>query len=52
VGDLGLIPRLGRYPGGMDMATHPLQYSAWRIPMERSLAGCSPWGLKVVDTTE
>ena len=30
VGDLGLIPRLGRSPG--EGKGCPLQYSAWRIP--------------------
>ena len=25
---------------------------AWRIPMERSLVGCSPWGRKELDMTE
>ena len=25
---------------------------AWRIPWKRSLAGCSPWGSKELDTTE
>ena len=25
---------------------------AWRIPMERSLVGCSPWGRKESDVTE
>jgi len=38
VGDLGLILELGRYPGeGHD---NPLQYSSWRIPMDRS-----PWAV-------
>ena len=32
-GDLGLIPGLGRSPGGEDMATHS-SILAWRIPME------------------
>ena len=25
---------------------------AWRIPGQRSLKGCSPWGCKESDTTE
>ena len=25
---------------------------AWRIPWTRSLAGCSPWGCKELDTAE
>jgi len=33
VGDLGLIPGLGRSPGGEH--DNPLQYFAWRIPMDR-----------------
>ena len=33
VGDLGLIPGLGRSPG--DRHFNPLQYFAWRIPMDR-----------------
>ena len=32
-GDLGSIPGLGRSPGGRD--GNPLQYLAWRIPMDR-----------------
>ena len=50
-GDLGLIPGLGGSPeGGND---NPLQYSCLENPHEqRSLAGCSPWGCKELDTTE
>ena len=33
VGDMGLIPELGRSPGG-GMATHS-SILAWRIPMDR-----------------
>ena len=33
VGDLGSIPELGRSPG--EGHGNPLQYSAWRIPMDR-----------------
>ena len=33
VGDLGLIPGLGRSPGGGHGS--PLQYPAWRTPMDR-----------------
>ena len=32
-GDLGLIPVLGRSPGGGH--GNPLQYSCWRTPMDR-----------------
>ena len=50
-GDLGLIPGLGGSPeGGND---NPLQYSCLENPHEqRSLAGCSPWGCKELDTAE
>ena len=33
------------------MATHS-SILAWRIPGQRSLAGCSPWGLTELVTTE
>ena len=33
VGDLGSIPELGRSPG--EGHGNPLQYSAWKIPMDR-----------------
>ena len=49
VKDLGLIPGLGRSPGGGD--GHPLQYSCLENPREqRSLAGYSRWGSKESDT--
>ena len=42
VGDLGLIPGLGRSPGGGH--GNPLQYSCLENPHgQRSLAGYSPW---------
>ena len=51
VGDLDLIPELGRSPGGGH--GNPLQYSCMENPCgQRSLAGYSPWGLKELDTTE
>ena len=51
VGDIGLIPELGRSPGGGH--GNPLQYSCLENPRgQRSLAGCSPWGCKESDTTE
>ena len=51
VGDLGLIPRLGRFPRGGH--GNPLQYSCLENPHgQRSLVGYSPWGPKELDTTE
>ena len=51
VGGLGSIPGLGRSPGrGQGDA---LQYSCLEdLHGQRSLAGCSPWGLTDSDTTE
>ena len=51
VGDLSLIPGLGRFPGGGH--GNPLQYSCLENPHgQRSLGGCSPWGHKETDRTE
>ena len=51
VGDLGSIPGLGGTPGGGH--GNRLQYSCLENPHEqRSLAGCSRWGHKELDTTE
>ena len=51
VGDLGLIPGLGRSPGGGH--GNPLQYSCLENPLgQRSLMGYSPWGHNESDTTE
>ena len=51
VGDLGLIPGLGRSPGGGH--GNPLQYSCLENPHEqRSLTGYSPWGGKESDMTK
>ena len=51
VADLGLIPGLGRCPGGGH--GNSLQYSCLENPHgQRSLAGYSPWGRKESDTTE
>ena len=48
-GDMGLIPGLGRSPGGGH--GNPLQYSCLgKSHGQRSLVGYSPWGLK--DRTE
>ena len=50
-GDLGLIPGLGRSPGGGH--SNPLQSSCLENPHgQRSLAGYGPWGCKESDTTE
>ena len=46
-GDLGSIPRSGRYPG--EGNGNPLQYSCFAG--QRGLVGCSPWGLKESDMT-
>ena len=49
--DLGLIPGLGRSPGGGH--GNPLQYSCLKNPHgQRSLAGYSSWGGQELDTTE
>ena len=51
VGDLGLIPGLGRFPGGGH--GNPLQYSCLENPHgQRSLVGYSPCGCKESDVTE
>ena len=47
IGDMGLIPELGRPPGGGH--GNPLQYSCHG---QRSLAGYGPWGHKELDITE
>jgi len=50
VGDLGLIPELGRFPGGRH--GNPLQYSCLENPHEQwSLAGYVP-GVAESDMTE
>ena len=50
-GDLGLIPGLGKSPGGGH--GNPLQYSCLENPHgQRTLVGYSPWGRKESDTTE
>ena len=49
--DLGLIPDLGRSPGGGH--SNPLHYSCLENSQgQRSPAGYNPWGLKELDTTE
>ena len=50
VGDLGLIPGLGRSPG--EGHGNPLHYACLENPHgQRSLAAYSPWGHKESDTT-
>ena len=50
-GDLGVIPGLGRSPGGGH--GNPLQYSCLENPHgQRSLVSHSPWGHKESDMTE
>ena len=50
-GDPGVIPGLGRSPGGGH--GNPLQYSCLENPRgQRSLAAYSPWGRKELDMTE
>ena len=50
-GDLGLIPGLGRTPGGGQ--GNPLQYSCLEKPHgQRSPVGYSPWGRRGSDMTE
>ena len=48
-GDAGLIPGLGRFPGGEH--SNPLQYSCLGNPMD-GLVGYSPWGHKELAMTE
>ena len=51
VGDLGLIPGLGRSPGRQH--GNPFQYSCLENPHgQRSLVGYSLWDLKESDTIE
>ena len=51
VGDLSLIPGLGRSPG--EGKAYSLQYSCLENPLgQRCLAGYSPWGGKESDMTE
>ena len=50
-GDLGLIPGLGRSPGGGH--GNPLQYPCLENPHgQRSLVGYSSWGHRESDMTE
>ena len=44
IGDISSIPGLGRCPGGGN--GNPLWYSCLENPMDRGLAGYSPWDRK------
>ena len=49
MGDLGLIPGLGRFPGGGH--GNPLQCSYLEnLHGQRSLVSCNPWGGKELET--
>ena len=49
--DLALIPESGRSPG--EGHGDPLQYSCLESPYgQRTLASCSPWGHRGLDTTQ
>ena len=51
VGDLSSVPGLGRPPRGGH--GNPLQYSCLeKLHGQKSLMGCSPWGLTESDMTE
>ena len=51
MGNLSLIPGLGRYPG--EKNGYPLQNSCLENPHgQRNLVGYSPWDRKDLDTTE
>ena len=49
-GDTGSIPGWGRSPG--EGNGNPFQYSCLGNPMDRALAGSSPWGHNDSDMTE
>ena len=51
VGDLGTIPGLGRFPWRRAGQSTPV-FSPGELHGHRSLAGCSPRGLKELDMTE
>ena len=51
VGDIRVSSLDQEDPLEEGMATHS-SILAWRIPWQRSLAGCTPWGHKESDTTE
>ena len=49
-GDMGLVPRLRRSPGGGN--SNPLQYSCWENHMDRGVWWATVHGVAVLDTTE
>ena len=51
MGDLGSIPRLGRFPWRRAWQPTPV-FLPGEPHGQRSLVGCSPSGLKELDTTE
>ena len=48
----GLIPGLGRSPGGSRAWQPTPVFLPGKFHGQRSLVGCSPWGHKESDTTE
>ena len=50
IGDVGSIPRSGRYPG--KGSGNPLEYSCLDNPMDGGAWQTSLWGGNVSDTTE
>ena len=50
VGDVGLIPRLRRSPGGGN--GNPIQYSGLRNPVDRGVWWATVYGVAESDTTE
>jgi len=48
-GDSGLIPGLGRYPGGRKV--NPLQYYSWEIPWTEEPGGLHSMGSQKSDVT-
>ena len=50
MGDVGLIPVLGRYPG--EENSYPLQYSCLENPMDRGTWWATVHGYKESDMTE